>query len=200
MVRKEYSAGAVKMSFWFAEFRRAVGLLAEGKDMDEIRRLALTENLFAAPTPLRSRQIFSTVSGRIRMLDESFIPLFMQGSLSTQKLLALIAALAYDTLFFDFVYEVIRDKLILGTSELADRDLRVFLRDKQQQSERAAKWTDPTLARLGKSYKTMLYEAGVLEKGKPDWKIVRPILDPALEAWLREHELEACVRALMGVK
>lgn len=31
MKRKEYSAGAVKMSFWFIEFRKVVQLLHDGK-------------------------------------------------------------------------------------------------------------------------------------------------------------------------
>lgn len=96
MERKEYSAGAVKMSFWFVEFRKVVHLLDEGKSMDEVKQLALNKNLFAAPTILRANQIFSTVSGRIKALDESFIPVFMTGDLATQKLVALIAAMAYD--------------------------------------------------------------------------------------------------------
>lgn len=152
MERKEYSAGAVKMSFWFVEFRKVVHLLDEGKSMDEVKQLALNKNLFAAPTILRANQIFSTVSGRIKALDESFIPVFMTGDLATQKLVALIAAMAYDTLFFDFVYEVIREKLMLGSNELKDSDVRVFFKDKQQQNEKVAAWTDATLVRLGRCY------------------------------------------------
>ena len=116
MVRNEYSAGAVKMSFWFIEFRKAVHLLYEGKSMDEIKVLVQSENIFAAPTALRSNQIFSTVSGRIKMLEPSFIPVFLSSDLATQKLITLIAAMAYDALFFDFVYEVIREKMIVGSS------------------------------------------------------------------------------------
>ncbi len=39
MKRKEYSAGAVKMSFWFMEFRKVVQLLAAGKDIDDIKTM-----------------------------------------------------------------------------------------------------------------------------------------------------------------
>ncbi len=199
MIRKEYSAGAVKMSFWFVEFSKVVQLLAGGKSMDEVKRLALHENLFAAPTTLRSNQIFSTVSGRIKALDESFIPLFMSSDLATQKLIALIAAMAYDTLFFDFVYEVIREKLMIGCNELMDSDIRVFFKDKQQQSEKVAGWTDATLTRLGGSYKTMLYEAGIIDKAKGGRRILPPILDPELTRWLDRNDMAVCNRALTGV-
>ena len=200
MERKEYSAGAVKMSFWFVEFRKVVHLLDEGKSMDEVKQLALNKNLFAAPTILRANQIFSTVSGRIKALDESFIPVFMTGDLATQKLVALIAAMAYDTLFFDFVYEVIREKLMLGGNELKDSDVRVFFKDKQQQNEKVAAWTDATLVRLGRCYKTMLYEARVIDKAKSARKIFRPILDPELTRWLEKNDMAIYIKALTGVQ
>ena len=200
MERKEYSAGAVKMSFWFVEFRKVIHLLDEGTNLDEVKQLALNENLFAAPTILRANQIFSTVSGRIKALDESFIPVFMTGDLATQKLVALIAAMAYDTLFFDFVYEVIREKLMLGSNELKDSDVRVFFKDKQQQNEKVAAWTDATLVRLGRCYKTMLYEAGVIDKAKSARKIFRPILDPELTRWLEKNDMAIYIKALTGVQ
>ena len=200
MERKGYSAGAVKMSFWFVEFRKVVDLLDQGKSIDEIRTLALNENLFAAPTALRASQIYSTVTGRIKSLDQSFVPLFQKSDLATQKLFALVAAMAYDTLFFDFVYEVIREKMILGSNELMDRDVRVFFKDKQQQNEKVAGWTDATLVRPGKCYKTMLYEAGVIDKAKAIRTILRPILDPELVRWLEQNNMGVYVKALAGVR
>lgn len=136
MKRKEYSAGAVKLSFWFVEFRKTVELLNKGQSFSQIKSLVLNENLFAAPTTLRANQIFNTVTGRIKSLEGSFTPLFLQSDLSTQKLFALVAAMAYDTLFFDFVYEVIREKILLGICELSDSDVRIFFKDKQQQNEK----------------------------------------------------------------
>ena len=139
MERKEYSAGAVKMSFWFVEFRKMVQLLHDGKNMDEVKALAQRENIFAAPTALRSNQIFNTVAGRIKSLKQSFIPVFLSSDLATQKLFALIAAMAYDTLFFDFVYEVIREKMIVGNNELRDSDVRIF---SKTSSNKMKRWPD----------------------------------------------------------
>ena len=200
MKRKAYSAGAVKVSFWFAEFRKVVQLLNDGTCMEEIRNLALKENLFAAPTTLRATQIFRTVSSRVLALDGSFLPVFLHSDLASQKLIALIAAMADDALFFDFVYEVFREKLILGGSELTDRDVRVFFRDKQQQSERVSRWTEATLVRLGQCYQTMLHEAGLIGSVKASRTILRPILDPVLTRWLAENGMTAYIDALTGAK
>lgn len=200
MKRKEYSAGAVKMSFWFVEFRKTVELLSEGKSYSQIKSLAINENLFAAPTSLRANQIFSTVTGRIQSLDQSFIPIFLHSDLATQKFFALVATMAYDALFFDFVYEVIREKIMFGSCELLDSDVRVFFKDKQQQNEKVAGWTDATLVRLGRCYKTMLYEAGIIDKAKTARKILRPILDPELVRWLEQNNMGVYGKALAGVR
>ena len=200
MGRREYSVGAVKVSFWFTEFRKVVQLLQQGNSMDEIKALALSENIFATPTVVRANQIFHTVSGRFKALEQSFIPAFLASDLATQKLFALIAAMAYDTLFFDFVYEVIREKLIVGSDVLMDSDLRIFFKDKQQQSEKVAGWIDATLVRLAGCYKTMLYEAGLIDKSKPARKILKPILDPALSRWLAQNDMAIFEKALTGVK
>ena len=200
MNKKPYSAGAVKHSFWFMEFRKVVSLRAEGKTWDEIKQLNEDENIFGAPTPLRANQIWSTVSGRIKCLDDSFYPVFQSCDVSAQKLFALVAAMAYDTLFAEFVYEVIREKLIIGSNEYADCDIRIFFKNKQEQDDKVAKWTDVTTKRLGACYKTLLFEAGLTDKGKDLRKILKPILDPAMERWLLDQNMEYYVKALTGVR
>lgn len=168
--------------------------------MKEIKEINKKENIFGAPTILRSEQIFNTVSGRIKAMDKSFIEIFQNSDVTTQKLFALIATLSLDTLFFDFVYEVIREKMIIGSNTFADSDIRIFFKDKQLQSDKVAKLTDATLRRLGGSYKTMLFEAGLTDKGKTERKILKPILDPIMERWLKDHNMEACFKALTGVR
>lgn len=200
MEKKEYSAGAVKVCFWFSEFRKVVTLLNEGNSMDEVKSLNQRENIFSAPTSLRANQIFSSVSARVGSLDSSFYPLFLESDLATQKLFALVGVMAYDTLFFDFVYEVIREKMILGTNELSDSDVRVFFKNKQIQNEKVAGWTDATLNRLGRCYRTMLYEAGVIDKSKNVRKIFKPILTLEFHQWLDEHGMGIFINALTGVR
>lgn len=200
MKRKEYSAGAVKHSFWFMEFRKEVKLLAEGKSFEDIRKLCETENIFASATPERAIQTYNTVTARIKSLGDNFYQIFLDGDIATQKLFALSAMMAYDTLFFDFVYEVIREKMIIGSNEYTQSDLNIFFKDKQLQSEKMAGWTEATLRRLSRNYKTYLFEAGLTDKGKDTRKIYKPILEPDMERWLIEHDMKQIVKALSGVR
>ena len=200
MERREYSAGAVKLSFWFQEFRKTVQLLAAGSSFDDIRQKSLEENIFGAPTPRRADQICRTVLTRVQALDSSFYPVFLAGDLATQKLFSLAAVMACDTLFFDFVYEVIREKLIIGSNELEPKDMRIFFRDKQAQDVRLAQWTDYTCQRLGSCYRTMLYEAGLTDKAKETRRIFKPILETELQQWLETHDMGLIVKAWTGVR
>ena len=69
MDRKEYSAGAVKHSFWFMEFRKVVSLRSEGKTWDDIKQLNDDENLFGASTSLRSNQILALLCHNTESVD-----------------------------------------------------------------------------------------------------------------------------------
>lgn len=73
MERKPYSAGAVKFSFWFMEFRKTVQLLSEGKSFADIKKLNEETNIYGAPTKLRAQQIYSTVTARIKTSGFHFV-------------------------------------------------------------------------------------------------------------------------------
>lgn len=197
MQRKEFRAGAVKEAFWFQEFRRFVRLLADGKSYAEIRELNEAENIFGAATETRRQQIFRTLAARLQCFDSSFAKLFVTCTVTAQKQLALAAVMAADTLFFDFVNEVLHEKFLLGKDELTEADMRGFFHRKQMQDERAVKWTEATLQRLGRTYRSILTEAGMLEKKNGGTRKIYPLLlDAEAEQWLNAHGMSEIVQAL----
>ena len=172
----------------------------EGKTWEEIKQLNENENIFGTPTKLRATQIFNTVSARVKSLDDSFYPIFDACDLASQKLFALVATMTYDVLFGDLVYELVREKMIIGSNELADSDLRIFFKDKQQQNDKVAKWTEATIKKLMVTYKSMLFEAGVTNKAKDIRQIYKPLPDPAMEGWMKEQGMTYQLKAIMGVR
>lgn len=199
MVYKEYSAGAVKWSFWFLEFKKTIMLIHDGMDIADIQQKIIHENLFAASSVARAKLIMNTVFARLRSMPGSFFEDFVNSDVATQKLYCLIGCMCNDTLFFEFMYDVIREKMILGTDTYSDSDIRIFFKNKQAQSEKVATWTDYTLKRLGSYYKTFLYEAGLTDKGRSERKILRPILYPEMESWLMGNGMMSVWKILKGV-
>lgn len=202
MKRNEYSAGAVKFSFWFMEFKKVVLLLNKGMTLKDVENKNKEENIFGAPSELRSKQIFSKIKKRIESLDETFIPIFAESDAATQKMFCLAATIADDTLFFDFVYEVVREKMIIGSNDLTDADISIFFKNKQEQDEKVAGFYDNTLKRLGRSYKTMLFESGMIDDNQQAEvrKILKPILDPSLRNWLLDFGYEPILKAMEGIR
>ncbi len=113
------------------EFRKVTELINERKDWPYIKELNRAENIFNAPPPTKSTQIFNTVSMLVKSLPDTFYPLFLQSDDANPKLIALLAVMQSDALFFCFTYEVYREKLLLRVFELADSDLRIFFSEKK---------------------------------------------------------------------
>lgn len=79
MERKEYSAGAVKLSFWFMEFRKVVSLLNEGKWLEDIKQLNKAENIFGAPTKvLTSIRTHGASSKHLSESESSTLAMFKE--------------------------------------------------------------------------------------------------------------------------
>ncbi len=196
MTDKEYSAGTAKLKFMFSEFGKVVNLLNDGMTLDAIKTLNKNEDIFLAKNNDTSIQTFNIIFNRICGLDSSMIQLFVASDLATQKLIALVAILQVDSLFFDFVYEVYRQQLIVGSDYLFDHDVRKFFADKQIQSERVAKWTHHTIKHLGTFYKKLLNEAGLVDDSMGDRKLLRPNIDKTLLGWLNHHNMQSINDAL----
>ena len=194
-----YSAGLMSQSCWFVEFKKIVQLIAAGRTEDEIKSECLENNLLGAVKEYRAKRMYGYLINRSKMLDEELIQLFMERDLGTQKLINLIAILRGDRLFFEFVYEVYREKAILGQRELEDQDVNVFFRNKGNQSELVENWNDSTKKHLKSSYLTCMADAGLLRVEKKVRSITTPIVDSRLASYLKRSGDHALLVAISGV-
>lgn len=85
-----------KAVFLVPEFHKTVRLLVARNSFDEIQRQSLEESTFGAPAQRRANQMCRAVMAA--SLGSNFYPVFPTGDLTTQKLLALVAVFASDTL------------------------------------------------------------------------------------------------------
>ena len=194
-----YSAGLMSQSCWFIEFKKIVQLIAAGKTEDEIKSECLENNLIGAVKEYRARRMYRYLINRAKMLDEALVRLFMDGELGTQKLINLVAILRGDRLFFEFVYEVYREKAMMGQPELEDQDVNVFFRHKEIQSDLVEHWNDSTKKHLKSSYLTCMADAGLLRIVKKVRSITPPIVEDRLAAYLERSGDHALLAAISGV-
>lgn len=199
MNNKTYSAGLISQSFWFLEFKKAVKLRQEGMAHSEIKKKCIEENLFGAATQNRTLRMAGYIVNRLKSMDDALAEIFMSSDLATQKLINLITILRTDRLFFEFAYEVYREKVILGIETIDDSDVNVFFTRKETQSEVIAGWKDSTKKHLRSNYLNFMADANLLTLHEKKRLITPPILDRVLEDYLKAAGEEAMIKALTGV-
>ena len=196
---EKYSSGLVAESFWFIEFKILIKLRYEGKSWDDIKALCLNENLLGISKEYRAKRIFGYLKNRIEVLEDGYLEIFMHTDLQTQKIINILAAAKKNRLFFEFLYEVYREKVKLGALELTASDINIFFKNKQEQDEIMSKWTDVTLRRLRSTYMNFLVDAGLLTISDKQKKITPPILDITLENFLKDTGEMQLIKAITGV-
>ena len=198
MIQETYSAGLISQSFWFVEMKKVIKLIDDGKSEEEIKKMCIDENLFGAAKEYRAKRIYGYIWNRAKRLDKTLIDLFCTSDLATQKVINLIAILRSDRLFFEFMFEVYREKNILGIPIIEDADVNIFFKNKEIQSEDIAAWTDGTKRRLRSIYFNYLTDANLLTVVDKKKTITPPILDVALERYLEACGESVIIKAITG--
>ena len=195
---EKYSSGIISESFWFVEFKKFLKLKYDGKSWEDIKELCLKENLLGISKGYRAKRIYGYLKNRIETIEDGMIYIFVNADLSTQKIIDLISVAKQNRLFFEFLYEVYREKVILGAIELTDSDVNIFFKNKQEQNEDIASWTDGTLKRLRRIYINFLTDTGLLTVSNRQRKITPPILDVTLENYLKDKGEIQILKAITG--
>lgn len=198
MEYKKYSAGLMSQSFWFLEFKKVVGLRKDGLTYDEIKKKCVKENLFGAAKEYRALRMAGYIITRVKAMDDMLVELFCTTDLLTQKLINFIMILKTDRLFFEFIYEVYREEVILGTDTMDEADVNIFFTRKEVQEEIIAGWKDSTKRHLRSCYLNFMTDANLLTVAEKVRKITPPILDIALERYLQLTGDEIMIKALTG--
>lgn len=194
----KYSAGLVSTSFWFIESKKIAELILEGYSKEEILSAALEDNIFQVESERRIRDITNTVYRRLNSFPEKVLEYFVRVDVNSAKVFVLISILKNDRLFFEFMYEVFREHIILGDLTLKNKDYEIFFDNKAYQSDTVSEWVDETRSRLKRSYNTMLSEAGVLDTSSNERVILLPFIDLKFKDILIKHDLGTYLYAITG--
>ena len=199
MSKKVYSAGIMAQSFWFNEVKQFLTLKKDALPTDEIKRIVVEQNLFGAPNEYRAKRMYGYISNRANDLEDNLLNLFFSSDLATQKIINLITVIRKDRLFFEFLYEVYREKIIIGEEKLDLADGKTFFNHKETQDDSLAEWTDATKRRVQSAYFNFMTESNLLRsEGQKDYTITPPLLDIVLERYLQANGETAIVKAITG--
>lgn len=174
---EKYTSVLKSRPYFYLELKKAAQLKLEGFDEKQILSKAIEDNIFTVNTEARKREIAFTVINRISELDDYILDEIVNGSLQTSKQLSIYSIIKTDRLFFEFMNEVYKEKILLKDFIITDKDFNIFFRRKIEQSEQIAEWKDYTFYKLKQVYKRILSEAGFIKNIKKEVNIIPQIME-----------------------
>lgn len=196
---QKYTSVLKSRPYFYLELKKASQLKIQGLQDEDIIKNAVEENLFTVNTDARKREIAFTIINRINELDDYILDKIVNGSLQTSKQLAIYSILKTDRLFFEFMKEVYKEKILLKDLIITDKDFNVFFRRKAEQSEQIAKWQDYTFFKLKQVYKRILSEAGFIKNTKKEVKILSQMMEVDVINYLNSIGDIAYLEVMLGV-
>lgn len=172
----EYSTSLSGASFLFFELKQVIGLMEQGYSNKEIRDKVQAENLFQYKVPTSAKRSLPSVLRRANVLDDVLRQMVIVEPLEVGKVINLYAIMKIDRLFFEFMNEVIKEKLQANDYSLEKKDINTYFTYKAEQDDKVACWKEPTVDKLKQVFNKILLETGIL-KDKHSGEINRLLVD-----------------------
>ncbi|MDU1116777.1 MAG: DUF1819 family protein [Clostridium butyricum] len=160
--KKEYSAKLTGESFLLYELKIVSKIKKDGFSDKDIRKMVLNENLFQYQFKSSISRRLTPLIQRVNILDDKLIDMLIDDPLGNGAVINLYAIMKNDRLFFEFMNEVVKEKLYANNDILEKKDINIFFEQKAEQNETITKWTDNTIQKLKQVIKKILSEAKIL--------------------------------------
>ncbi|MDQ0187851.1 DUF1819 family protein [Cytobacillus kochii] len=179
----EYSSSLNGASFLLFELKQVLKLKRLGLTNQEIRHKVKENNLFQFNNQGRINRALPSVMKRAEAIDETLASLVLEDSIEVGKVLNLYAIMKTDLLFFEFMDELIGEKLHNNDYLIEKKDINLFFTSKAEQSEKVAGWSDINIEKLKRAFLQVLFESGMLRtrKGK---ELNRLVMDERIKSHL----------------
>lgn len=176
----KYSSQIKDMGLLEKEMKIACKEYQQTNDLGVIIQKSISDNIFMVNTERRRKELAYKIISRMATLDEEIINTIANAPYNIASVLSLYALMKSDRLVFEFMNEVIKDKIELMNYRLTDIELNQFMLYKAQQSELIAKWKEPNKAKVKNSLRKILIDATILRDLGSVYMIMPPILDKSI--------------------
>jgi len=195
----EYKSTIKSRPYLYKETKKAATLINKGIELNDIKNLSLEENFFQLESETRKKEIASIITSRLKGVDEYILNKIENSNIETSKILVLYIVIKTDRLFFEFINEVYKEKVLLKDEFIRDKDFSNFFEIKREQSEKVASWSEYTFKKLKQVYIRILFESGLIENQKGDRKIRIPIIDTEVKNYLYSIGDKYYIDAILGI-
>lgn len=195
----EYKSTIKSRPYLYKETKKAASLINKGLEIKKIKNESLENNIFQVETETRMKELASIIEIRLKELDSYLIQKIESSNIETSKIIVLYAILKNDKLFFEFMNEVYKEKILLKDLFIRDKDFCVFFQNKREQSDKVNSWSEYTFKKLKQVYIRILFESGLIANQKEDRKMVIPIIDSEVKDYIYKLGDKIYINAILGI-
>lgn len=191
----KYSASLTSDAFLYYELKQVLKLKIDGFSDKEIRDKVMNENIFQYKSKESSKRLISSIFTRIKVIDDTLIKMLLEEPMDTGKIINLYTIMKTSRLFYDFMNEVVREKLEFNYDVLEKKDINIFFTGKAEQDEIVAGWSETTKRKLKQVILKILSEANILDDTK-SCKLSRLIIPIELKDYIIDLGDKAYIKAM----
>jgi len=156
-----------------------VDLFLECRDWERVRREVVENNLLQKGTISTRKREFHEIKKRLQTLNDEQLSFFKEANGSDVKYLVLLSCYKTYKFIYDFVSEVIRDKILLFDYHLLDSDYERFYESKSLLYNNLNTITPNTRYKIKQVMFRMLEQAEIIDSAK-NKNIQKPYLSKKL--------------------
>ena len=157
----------------------AESYLAAG-NWDVAKRRILTSNALQSRTATSAVRVERELRQRLETLTHDQVTLLAKATAEDRAAMAWLAAFKHSAFVFDFVAELLREKLAAHDPILRHSDYETFFDGKSASHPELGRLTNSSKNKIRQVLLRMLAEAGLLVTGTGLGTIQRPVLSPAV--------------------
>ena len=195
----EYKSTIKSRPYLYKETKKAASLVNRGVEISSLKSESIEHNIFQVETETRMKELASIIGTRLKELDSYLIQKIESSNIETSKIIVMYAILKNDRLFFEFMNEVYKEKIVLKDLFIRDKDFGVFFQNKRELRDKVNSWSEYTFKKLKQVYIRILFESGLIANQKGDREIVIPIIDGEVKDYIYKLGDKVYINAILGI-
>lgn len=145
------------------EMKQVCILKLKGLSDEEVRQKIMEENIFQQNKMASAKRALPYILKRVAALDDKLKEMLVHEPHDVGKVINLYSIMKTDRFFFEFMNEVVRDRLKHSDGLLERKDVNLFFAIKAEESTFIAGLAESTTERLKQTFTKILLEVGILK-------------------------------------
>lgn len=177
------------------EFKQVASLKEAGYSDQEVRTKVIDDNLFQYGKISSLKRGLPYILKRVNVLNPTLRTLVLEESFQVSKAINLYSIMKTDRLFFEFMMELISEKIRRNDAILEKKDIHAFFTAKAEQHEVIANWTEQTMRKLKQVFVKVLLETGIVQDLR-SMELNHLFIDERIKRELRNEGDHMYIRAM----